>query len=471
MDRILIVDDESHIRNLLSDILEIRGYQCHLAASAAEARELLKNNEFSLVLSDINMPGESGLDLVRFMVEAYPLTATVMVSAIDDPLLAEDALKAGVYDYITKPFEMNGVLISVSNALRRRELEIENKTYQEGLEKQVAERSAALMASEARLRAIFEATAHVAFILVEETSNEASIVEFSPGAERLLGFSAGEVTGKRASILGLPDEMLLGNTLESSKVQGFAHELKMTHRSGKTIPVMFTVYPVRGNQGDVIAKLVVIVDISERKKVEHDLEQSMKKLGSALEGTIQAVTRTVETRDPYTAGHQQRVAELAAAIGTELSLSEKMVKGLHMAGLIHDLGKVAIPSGILSKPGRITNIEFALIKTHPRVGYEILKDIEFPWPIAKVALQHHERIDGTGYPFGLSGDKIILEARILAVADVVEAMASHRPYRSALGIEKALEEISENRGCLYDEAAVDACINLFTKRGYNLNMR
>jgi PAS domain S-box-containing protein len=470
MERIMVVDDERNIRDLLADILQMKGYECHLAPNAAEARELLKKIEFSLVLSDINMPGESGLDFVRFLKKAYPFTAAVMVTAIDDPLLAEDALKAGVYDYITKPFEMNGVLISVSNALRRRELEIENKAYQDGLKQQVAERNAALMASEARLRAIFEATAHVAFIMVEERNCHALIVEFSPGAERLLGFSAAEVTGRLASTLDLPDEMLRGNNNDGSNISGFTNELKMTHRSGKTIPVMFTVYPVRSEQGALIAKLLVVVDISERKKVERDLEQSMEKLGTTLEGTIQAVARTVETRDPYTAGHQQRVAELAAAIGTEMSLSKKIVKGLRMAGLIHDLGKVAIPSGILSKPGRITDIEFALIKTHPRVGYEILKDIEFPWPIAKVALQHHERIDGTGYPFGLSGDKIILEARILAVADVVEAMASHRPYRSALGIEKALEEISGNRGKLYDEAAVDACVNLFTQKGYTLNM-
>ncbi len=470
MERILVVDDECHIRDLLADILQIKGYECQLAASAAEARKLLEENEFSLVLSDINMPGESGLDFVRFLAQAYPSTATVMVTAMDDPFIAEDALKAGVYDYITKPFELNGVLISVSNALRRRELEIENKAYQEGLEKQVAERSAALMASEARLRAIFEATAHVAFIMVEETDTEAMIVEFSPGAERLLGFSAKEVTGKASSILGLPDQVFWGSGNATSTGGGFTHELNMTHRSGEIIPVMFTVYPVRGDEGALIAKLVVIVDISERKKVERDLEQSMAKLGRALEGTIKAVARTVETRDPYTAGHQQRVAELAAAIGTEMNLDEEKVKGLHMAGLIHDLGKVAVPSGILSKPGKITEIEFSLIKTHPKVGYEILRDIEFPWPIAQVALQHHERLNGSGYPSGLAGDEIILEAKILSVADVVEAMASHRPYRAALGIEKALEEISKNRGSLYDETAVDACVNLFTAKGYNFKM-
>jgi PAS domain S-box-containing protein len=468
MEQILIVDDEPHIRDLLADILRLKGYDCFQAAGAGEARKLLEGQEFSLVLSDINMPGESGLDFVRFMAEAYPRTATVMVTAMDDPFVAEDALRSGVYDYITKPFELNGVLISVSNALRRRELEIENRAYQEGLEKQVAERSAALTASEARLRAIFEATEHVAFIMVEQKGDEANVVEFSPGAERLLGFSADEVTNRPASILGLPDEMAVGGK-DTSNGDGFTRELNMTHRSGQVIPVMFTVYPVKGAEGDVMARLVVVVDISERKKVERDLEQSMTKLGRALEGTIQAVARTVETRDPYTAGHQQRVAELAAAIGAQMALDRGKVKGLHMAGLIHDLGKVAIPSGILSKPGRITEIEFSLIKTHPRVGYDILKDIAFPWPIAQIALQHHERIDGSGYPSGLVGEEMILEARILAVADVVEAMASHRPYRAALGIEKALEEIISNRSLLYDETAVDACVELFN-RGYRLKI-
>ena len=174
----------------------------------------------------------------------------------------------------------------------------------------------------------------------------------------------------------------------------------------------------------------------------------------------------METRDPYTAGHQQRVADLASAIAMEMGLSKDIAYGIHMGGLIHDLGKIGVPVAILSKPGRISKIEFDLIKTHPTVGYEILQPIEFPWPIAQMALQHHERVNGVGYPSGLSGGEILLEARILAVADVVEAMSSHRPYRASLGIDKALAEISGNREILYQGEAVDACLKLFKEKDF-----
>ena len=205
------------------------------------------------------------------------------------------------------------------------------------------------------------------------------------------------------------------------------------------------------------------------KKLEKSLEErkeNLAKLRKALGGTIQVLVAAVETRDPYTAGHQQRVTHLARAIASEMGLSLGQIEGIRMAGAIHDIGKIAVPAEILSKPGKITETEFGIIKTHPQVGYDILKGIEFPWPVAKIVLQHQERLDGSGYPAGLKGDEIILEARILAVADVVEAMASHRPYRPALGIDRALEEISKNRGILYDADVVDACVRLFREKGF-----
>ncbi len=183
-------------------------------------------------------------------------------------------------------------------------------------------------------------------------------------------------------------------------------------------------------------------------------------------GIIQAISGTVEIRDPYTAGHQRRTADLARAIAREMGLAEDLRDGLRMAGSIHDLGKVAIPAEILSKPTKLTDLEYHLIQDHPQIGHDILKDIEFPWPVAEIILQHHERIDGSGYPRGLKGDEILWEARILTVADVVEAMASYRPYRPALGIDKALEEISKNSGILYDPKVVDACLRLFKNKGY-----
>ncbi|MFQ5956524.1 MAG: HD domain-containing phosphohydrolase, partial [Candidatus Brocadiales bacterium] len=206
-------------------------------------------------------------------------------------------------------------------------------------------------------------------------------------------------------------------------------------------------------------------DVTVTKQAEEGLKQSMDKLRKVLGGTIQALAHTVETRDPYTAGHQRRVANLARAIATEMGLSAEQIDGIRMAGIIHDIGKIAVPAEILTKPGVLTKTEFDMIKAHPQVGYDILKEIEFPWPVAQIVFQHQERMDGSGYPIGLSGEEIMLEARILAVADVVEAMSSHRPYRPALGIDKALEEISQNSGTLYDANVADACVRLFTEKG------
>lgn len=201
----------------------------------------------------------------------------------------------------------------------------------------------------------------------------------------------------------------------------------------------------------------------ERNRATVDLQANLDKLQKALEGTIKVVASTVEVRDPYTAGHQRRVATLARRIGEEMSLSVSQLEGIYMAGLVHDLGKIYVPAEILSKPSQLSEIEFNLIRTHPQVGHDLLSAIEFPWPIAQIVFQHHEKVNGTGYPAGLTGDQILLEAKIITVADVVEAMASHRPYRPSLGIERALEQITENRGTLYDPRVVDICLQLFAE--------
>ena len=202
----------------------------------------------------------------------------------------------------------------------------------------------------------------------------------------------------------------------------------------------------------------------DQKRREHEV--ALEQTRDGLRDTVQAIATTVEMRDPYTAGHQRRVADLAAGIAGEMKLHHERVYAIHLAGIVHDLGKISIPAEILSKPGRLNNIEFSLVKQHPQIGYDILKDINFPWPIAQMVLQHHERIDGSGYPNGLKGDAILLEARILAVADVLEAMASHRPYRPGLGIEAAVKEIHTQRGTLYDADVVDAALRLVLEQHY-----
>ena len=325
--KVLVVDDDASIGRILGRILGKMDRECALVLSAEEARLMLKEESFDLMLCDVHLPGESGMDLIKYVISAYLDMAIIMVSGADNPEMVEMALEIGAYGYIVKPFKISEVIINVSSAFKRQRLEVESRIYSENLEQTVADRTAKLL--------------------------------------------------------------------------------------------------------------------------------------ETLDGVIRIIAQIVETRDAYTAGHQQRVSVLACAVAEKMGFSPDRLKGIRMAGVIHDVGKIAVPAEILSKPGPLNDLEFGLIKTHPVTGYDILKGVEFPWPIAEVVYQHHERMDGSGYPLGLKENEILLEARILSVADVVEAMASHRPYRAALGIDVALDEISRNRGVLYDSQVVDVCLSVF----------
>jgi PAS domain S-box-containing protein len=239
---------------------------------------------------------------------------------------------------------------------------------------------------------------------------------------------------------------------------------------GKKKVILNYTAPVLDDQGALQGAIVVNLDITSRKEAEEKLQRTLDSLRKAFGTTVQVMVSAIETRDPYTAGHQIRSADLARAIATEMGLSPEKIDGIRMAGVIHDIGKLSVPAEILSKPTKLTDIEFSLIKEHSRRGYEILKDVESPWPLAQIVYQHHERMDGSGYPRNLKGDEILMEARILAVADVVESMASHRPYRPALGLNAALEEIENNKGILYDDAVADTCLRLFREKGFQLEV-
>ena len=250
-------------------------------------------------------------------------------------------------------------------------------------------------------------------------------------------------------------------------VEGF--EVEFYKKDGSTFWVVINARTVKDEQGKVLYIEGLIEDITVRKHSEEQLYQTLENLRKSFEATIHAMVSATEMRDPYTAGHQLRSAKLACAIATEMGLPNDKIEGIRMAGAIHDIGKLSVPAEILSKPTKLTNIEFSLIKEHSKIGYEMLKDVESPWPLAQIVYQHHERMNGSGYPRNLKGDEIFLESRILAVADVVEAMASHRPYRAALGIDAALEEIVKNKGIFYDDAVADACLKLFREKGYQLS--
>jgi putative two-component system response regulator len=326
---ILIVDDEEGLRKMLQKGVRSLGYECSIAENAKKGLDVLDAAQVDVVITDIRMPGLSGIEFARIVKLKYKSDVIVFTGYAED-FTYEEVMEKGASDFIQKPVGIEELGLRLKRVLRE--------------------------------RAVFE----------------------------------------------------------------------------------------------------------ERNQAVEELEEILKKLKRTVEGIVHAMALTVETRDPYTAGHQTAVAGLASAIGKYMGLSRNQIEGISTAGLIHDIGKISVPAEILNKPGKLTDLEFSLIKEHPRVGYEILKQIEFPWPIADIVYQHHERMNGSGYPLGLSGEEILLEARILAVADVVEAMAAHRPYRPGLGIDKALEELSSNRAVLYDPDVVDACLALFKKEDFKL---
>jgi PAS domain S-box-containing protein len=258
-----------------------------------------------------------------------------------------------------------------------------------------------------------------------------------------------EVLDGESDILDIPEEPIL----TAKKGQRLLHTRKVC---------------IKGADGATKYLLGISEDITERKQAEEELQRTLESLRKSFAATIQVMVAAVESRDPYTAGHQIRSADLARAIATEMGLPPEKIDGIRTAGAIHDIGKLSIPAEILSKPTKLSAIELSLIKEHSLKGYEMLKDVESPWPLAEMVYQHHERMDGSGYPRNLKGDEILMEARILAVADVVEAMASHRPYRPGLGIDAALKEIEKNKGIFYDDAVADACLRLFREKGFIL---
>jgi PAS domain S-box-containing protein len=338
----------------------------------------------------------------------------------------------------------------------------------------------ALLDSEARLRNIFENSTNMFY----SHSLDRVFTFISPQSQHILGYAPEELIAQPTDVLAGLDENddAIGKTQQAIKTgeRQPPSEMRLRTKNGDLVWVEVREAPVVVD-GKTVSIVGSLNDITERKAADQERERNLAALQIAnqdikssyeilqhtMEATIRTIAKTVEVRDPYTAGHHTRVTLLAVGIANNLELDEEIIKAVELSSAIHDLGKIQVPAEILSKPGKLSDIEFSLVKTHPQVAYELLKDIDFPWPLADIIYMHHEKLDGSGYPRGLAGDEIAMESRILAVADTVEAMSSHRPYRPALGMEIALDEIRRTRGYLYDSDVVDACLALF-ESGYQL---
>ena len=381
------------------------------------------------------------------------IQAFVLISSIALALF----ILIGVYLIIR--LKLNDIL------LKRSEEKLKN--FNETLQYTVAEKTEELQLSEKKFRNLYELNKEVlenspaGIIKLNkkheiEFLNQESLLLLLPNEEDNEDLHHQLITVipqfNRAGWASLFTQLKKGNEIEGEET--FTKQTNKAIVKIKGVPIF--------EEGIYSGAVLLLSDNTESILAEEKLRKSFTMLQKATEDIIQAISFTSEVRDPYTAGHQKKVCELAVAIGEEMNITEKQLQGVKYAAMIHDIGKISVPSDILSKPGKIGVSEFEVIKGHSQTGYELLNKIDFPWPISDIVHQHHERMDGSGYPNGLTKDEILLEARIISVADTVEAMTSHRPYRPALGIDVALEEITTNRGKHYDSDAVDACVNIFS---------
>jgi len=365
-----------------------------------------------------------------------------------------------------------GVYAAEPAAIRRSEAKILDELADDlgfalqALEDAVAreQSEAALRANEARYRRMLETAAEGIVIL----DAERHLTFVNQRLCDLLGYEIDELRDASLDVVLFPEDVpaQLKRWSQLYDEVGGHHETRMRRKDGSPRWVLMSTRAIIDEQGRFDGVLSMVSDIHARKLAEERVKGTLKQLRLTVDAAVGALAHTVEIRDPYTAGHQERVSELSVAIGRKLALRSRSITSLRIAGLIHDLGKIAVPAEILSKPGALTEHEWRLLQEHPETAFRVLREMRFPGPVARIVRNHHERLDGSGYPRGLTGDQVRIESRILAVADVVEAMSSHRPYRAALGIDAALEEISAQRDVKYDAQAVDACVALFREEGF-----
>ena len=466
---ILTVDDNPSNLHLMTGVLREGGYTVRAAPNGEMALEAVAARPPDLILLDVRMPDIDGFEVCRRL-KADPATRDIPVIFLSALRESSDKLtgfEAGAVDYITKPFVAEEVLVRVQSHLALREMQL-------ALSHKVKERTRALRTLSAGNQAVVHADSVEG--LMQEMARAITVAGRYHAVWIGLGDNTDYVLGRdgddprlescarvAAGLPEAPGPYLLtdpGHLWADWQACGVASALVLPLEGDGDDQGRIVVFDPAADTFDDPEDIELLAELAGDLRFGIETLRTRQAQERSLEQTIEAIAATIEVRDPYTAGHQRRTTAIARAIGEELGLDADRLRGLHVAGSIHDIGKISIPVELLSRPGKLAPAEFALIKGHPESGHDIISGIDFPWPVAAIVRQHHERLDGSGYPDGLSGDAILQESRILAVADVVEAIASHRPYRPALGLEAAMAELREQRGTLYDPEVVDACLRL-----------
>jgi len=460
---ILLVEDEPAHAGAILRALKGSGTDSEVqqVGSLREYHEAVSMRSPDIVLMDMNLPDGRAVEVLTSPPEngAFPV---LIMTSYGNEQIAVEAMKAGALDYIVKsPAAFAAMPRTIERVLREWRLLQERKKIGEELRR-----------SKHHYRLLAENISDVIWVLDLETMRLRYV---SPSVQQLRGYTAEEVMHEDVTKALSPGanyllvRELIPARLEAAK-KGFPdvyrNEVEQPCRDGSTVwTEVSTKYVLNPDNGhwEVYG---ISRNITKRRQAEEKLKQTLDKLRRAIQTTIQVLVLAVETKDPYTAGHQRRMTNLSRAMATEMGLPPEQIEGIRMAGVVHDIGKISLPAEILSKPTKLTDIEYSLVQAHVQGSYDILKDVESPWPLSEIVYQHHERMDGSGYPRRLKGKEILIESRILAVADVVEAMASYRPYRPALGIDAALEEIATHKGTLYDPEAVETCLKLFREKNF-----
>ena len=434
--RIVIVEDSAVLSLELQTRLGEEGFLVVGAYNNGEdaIREIKAVNP-QLVLMDIKLKGPvNGIETAALIKERFEIPVVFTTAYYDDSTI--ELVKSSDSDgYIIKPYNYKELFTIIELTIKKYQLQKDIKI------------------SEKRYHKLFENSRDPIFIMNGQgnliDANKTFLKMFKFGLNDLQGFNLENLFTDKKEFAEAITELIRTGSIED-------FEAVLKTKNGAELVCLTSASKIEYNTMQTEEYQGIIRDITHHKLTEKELFMSNLRLEKAIYGIVTVTANTLEMRDPYTAGHQRRVALIAKAIAEEMSLEVREIEGIQLAGEIHDIGKISIPAELLSKPNRLTDNEFSLIKSHAQVGYLLLKEIEFPWPLADIIYQHHERINGSGYPLGLEGDNIVLEAKILTVADVVEAMGSHRPYRPAIGLDKAISEINDNSENLYDGDVVTA---------------